>query len=52
MNAKAFIALILALLLGTTAPLQAQGFAGLGGDATGFALPDPDYTLFAQVLNR
>lgn len=25
--------------------LRAQGFAGLGADATGFAMPDPDYRL-------
>ncbi|WP_415184650.1 lipocalin-like domain-containing protein [Phaeovulum sp.] len=37
MNAKA---LILALLLPT--PILAQGFAGLGADADGFAIPQPD----------
>jgi predicted secreted hydrolase len=40
MNVKA---LILLLLLPFS--VQAQGFAGLGSDATGFAMPDPAYTL-------
>ncbi len=40
MNVKA---LIIWLLLPFSA--QAQGFAGLGSDAAGFAAPDPDYVL-------
>lgn len=36
---------ILALLLILPQSLLAQGFAGLGGDADGFAMPDPEYRL-------
>ena len=36
MNARALIALVLLLIAG---PALAQGFAGLGGDAQGFAMP-------------
>ena len=43
MNVKAVVVLILYLI--TTQPANAQGFAGLGSDASGFALPDPDYDL-------
>ncbi len=39
MNAKALIILLLATLAG---PASAQGFAGMGSDADGFTLPDPD----------
>ena len=42
MNAKV---LILILLLALPHAVQAQGFAGLGSDAAGFATPDPEYTL-------
>jgi predicted secreted hydrolase len=42
MSAKA---LLFVLLLGAPAPGLAQGFAGLGSDATGFALPQPDRVL-------
>jgi predicted secreted hydrolase len=37
--------LALAFALIAAPPLQAQGFAGLGSEATGFATPDPEYTL-------
>lgn len=43
MNVKSLIALLLSLFM--SAPAQAQGFAGLGSDATGFALPNPDHVL-------
>jgi len=48
MNVKA---LILLLLLGFAPPLYAQGFAGLGRDATGYALPNPD-TRFSFPQDR
>jgi len=38
-------ALILLLVMSIAAPAGAQGFAGLGSDADGFAMPDPDYRL-------
>ena len=42
MNVRA-LAIFLAIWL--AGPALAQGFAGLGSDATGFSSPDPDYTL-------
>lgn len=42
MNARALIVL---LILAAAPPALAQGFAGLGSTAEGFALPDPDYRL-------
>jgi predicted secreted hydrolase len=43
MNVRGIIAIMLALL--APLPTTAQGFAGLGADATGFATPDPDTPL-------
>ena len=40
MNARAAL-----IWLALAAPAAAQGFAGLGGDAEGFALPDPAYRM-------
>lgn len=52
MNVKARFPVLLVLLALLLCPPQlaqaqtlAQGFAGLGSDAAGFALPDPDYRL-------
>lgn len=42
---RALATLLLLLLLLLPLPLTAQGFAGLGTDAPGFALPDPDRPL-------
>ncbi len=39
------LAWLAALLTVLTAPAQAQGFAGMGAPADGFALPDPAHTL-------
>lgn len=43
MNGSVFWTVVLLLL--TALPGHAQGFAGLGNDADGFALPDPDRVL-------
>lgn len=47
MNVKSLcvLAAVLALALGISSPLQAQGFAGLGTEADGFAVPVPSYVL-------
>jgi predicted secreted hydrolase len=44
-NSKGYRALILVLALCLPQSVLAQGFAGLGSDATGYAQPDPDYRL-------